>query len=309
MKPTTRKSSCTLAGSLLLALLFAAATPPAALADGGAAVRTRSHGGSSGSRGGHYHSGHRGGRVGVGVFLGSGYYRPYSPYYYGYGWGPYPPAYYLGGGNPGVGAFDLNVKPKKAEVYVDGTYVGTAGKLDGFPSHLWVERGEHELVFYLPGYETVARLVTALPGSVVDLTFEMIPGESVEPEQVASRWPGQGGPESEAVADGASYASPDRARGEARSGDWRGRAPAEDLDARAEPGRLLVAVAPSDASVYLDGRFLGTGRELSGLHSGLIVDPGSHQIEVVRPGFESQSSDFTVVAGQEVAVEVNLQQL
>jgi hypothetical protein len=243
----------------------------------------------------------------VGVFLGSGFYRPWGPYYYGYGYGPYPPAYYIGGVNPGVGAFDLNVKPKKAEVYVDGTYVGTAGKLDGFPSHLWVERGEHELVFYLQGYETVARLVTAIPGSMVDLTFEMLPGETLEPEQVASRWPGQGAPERSAVAD--SYAAPEGVRDEARSGEWRGRAPDADLDARAEPGRLLVAVAPSDASVYLDGRFLGTGRELSGLHSGLIVDAGSHQIEVVRPGYQSQSSDFTVATGQEIAVEVNLEEL
>ena len=75
--------------------------------------------------------------------------------------------------------------------------------------------------------------------------------------------------------------------------EWRERqemdAPSDDdtsrpRDVRSQPGVLMLHVEPNDASVYLDGRFIGTGEELSRLRSGLIVDVGSHRLEVVRPG-------------------------
>jgi hypothetical protein len=51
---------------------------------------------------------------------------------------------------------------------------------------------------------------------------------------------------------------------------------------------------------------LGTGRERSRLGAGLIVDPGSHKLSVVRPGRESRSVDFEIEAGQEIDLEVAL---
>ena len=78
-----------------------------------------------------------------------------------------------------------------------------------------------------------------------------------------------------------------RTRGEAA-----GEAGADRLDARGEPGSVRLEIEPDDASVYLDGRFLGTGRELARLRSGLIVDPGEHMLEVVRPGRRSERADL-----------------
>jgi hypothetical protein len=289
MKPRTRKATIAAAA---LALITALVAPPPAPADQGGAARTRSGGSTSGGRDGHRGS-HRVGRIGVGVHFGHGYYSPYRPYWgYGYGWGPYPGYYVSGRGGESPGAFDLNIKPKKAEVYLDGAYVGTAGKMDGYPSYLWVNRGEHELIFYLPGFETVVRRVTAIPGGVIDLSFEMIEGESRTAEEVTTL--------RAADADNAAY---DLRQSDSPEGV---RAP---VDARAEPGRLMVAVAPADASVYLDGRFLGTARELAGLHAGLMVDAGSHRLEVVRPGYASQSRDFSVDAGQEIDVDVSLDEM
>jgi len=285
MRPGIQKATL---AAVALTLVAALATPPPAAADSGGAARTRSGGGSSGGGDGSRSGSHRVGRIGLGVYFGHGYYSPYLPYWgYGYGWGP-SPRYYVSGDGASGGAFDLNVKPKKAEVFVDGIYVGTAGKLDGYPSYLWMERGDHELIFYLPGYETVVRQVTAIPGGVIDLSFEMIEGESRAPEEVSVRRGDEPAP------------APLRSDAAEAYGTV--------VDARTEPGRLMVAIAPSDASVYLDGRFLGTGRELAGLHAGLMVDPGSHQIEVVRPGYASQSRDFSVEAGQEIGVEVNLEE-
>ena len=34
-------------------------------------------------------------------------------------------------------------KPDRADVWVDGKYVGEARDLDGYPSYLWLEKGPH----------------------------------------------------------------------------------------------------------------------------------------------------------------------
>ena len=63
---------------------------------------------------------------------------------------------------------------------------------------------------------------------------------------------------------------------------------------------------PADASIYLDGRFLGTGEELARLHSSLLVDAGSHRLQVVRPGYESVEKEFVAVAGEVVELKLKL---
>ena len=68
----------------------------------------------------------------------------------------------------------------------------------------------------------------------------------------------------------------------------------------------MVTVQPDDASVYLDGRFLGTGRELAALRSGLIVDPGEHRVEVVRPGHQSAERTIDVESGRLLHVQIEL---
>jgi hypothetical protein len=81
----------------------------------------------------------------------------------------------------------------------------------------------------------------------------------------------------------------------------------ESFDARGEPARLRLEVAPDDASVYLDGRFLGTGRDLARLRAGLLVDPGVHTLEVVRPGFQPVRRSIEVGGGSEQSLEVELE--
>ena len=83
------------------------------------------------------------------------------------------------------------------------------------------------------------------------------------------------------------------------------RAPAAN-DARAEPARLVLVVEPEEASVYLDGRFLGSGREISSLRAPLIVDPGEHVLQVVHPDYRTQRREFSVDAGEEISLDVGL---
>jgi len=82
-----------------------------------------------------------------------------------------------------------------------------------------------------------------------------------------------------------------------------GAAPAPSGDSAA---RVRLDVTPDDASVYLDGTFLGTAAELEGLSAGLVVAPGSHKLEVVRPGYEAEDLDFEGTPGREVQLKVSL---
>ena len=268
------------------------------------AVNTRqstpaSRGRNRGSGGHRTHRHHIGLHFGYGGYYGygryyGGYYYPYyySPYYWGV---PYyvPRRAYQ---EHKLGAFDLNVRPKKAEVYLDGQYIGTAGRYDGFPDHLWLEEGSYELIFYRPGLGTERRVLSIYPGVVVDVRLQLVPGESVAPSELSTVDRSEG-----AMAEVRSaYEQQARAASPAPP-------PASaELDTRGVPGRVRLSVLPADASVYLDGRLLGSGDELGRLHAGLVVEAGSHLIEVVRPGYATEQVEFAVEEGAEVELEVLL---
>jgi hypothetical protein len=140
---------------------------------------------------GHGHGGH-----GV-VVAGGGFYYPwygFSPYWgwgwggWGWGWGPYPGYYGPPGGvdmnyamMAGYGAVDLNVKPNRADVWVDGKYVGEARDLDGYPSYLWLADGPHRLAIYKGGYKTFDEEISVRRGVKTDLRVRLEPGESEPP--------------------------------------------------------------------------------------------------------------------------------
>ena len=81
----------------------------------------------------------------------------------------------------GFGGLDLNVKPKKAEVWVDGHYAGTTADFDGYPSFLWLEEGDHTVAIYKGGYLTWEQEVGVFPGAVSSLKFRLAPGPSEPP--------------------------------------------------------------------------------------------------------------------------------
>lgn len=190
-----------------------------------------------------------------------------------------------------LGALNLVIKPKKSEVYVDGRFVGRAKEFDGYPGYLWLEEGSYEISLVRDGYVTFADRIAIQTGQVVDVKLRLQPGVSTP-----ARFPVEpvAEPEPEAqkqlvtVREGAS-------------------SPGIRQDVRASPGQLELVVQPPDTSVYLDGRLLGSGQELVDLHAGLIVDPGAHSLDMVRPGYEGQRLDFEVESGQTVSLQVTLQ--
>ena len=115
---------------------------------------------------------------GSGVFIPAGYYGGLYPFGYGYGYYGDPYGYYGGyyggyydpwyGGYPSYvqasngpsgdeeGALRLKVKPREAEVYVDGYYVGVVDDFNGVFQKLHIETGVHRIEIRAPGYEPLA---------------------------------------------------------------------------------------------------------------------------------------------------------
>ncbi|HKH46081.1 MAG TPA: PEGA domain-containing protein [Thermoanaerobaculia bacterium] len=253
-----------------------------------------------------------------GWWLGDNYW-PYDPYYYG------DPYYRDRGrrsyGRDDVGALDLDISPGRTQVYLDGQYIGTVDQYDGFPTYLWLDKGTYDIVFYLDGYKTLARQVSIYPGAVIDMDDRLEPGESVRPEDLVTKT-------HERRDDRLRYERERRERID-RGGDphgeddqgWRDRVSRDREDrrdrgeeieiehqgGRTEQGRLRLEVEPDDASIYLDGKFVGTAQDLASLRRGLLVEPGKHTVAVVRPGRESVERDFEVDAGEDVDLEIELE--
>ena len=275
------------------------------------------------------HSGHFDGhhRFGGGrIFVGGRFIDPFFfDFYYPFGWGGYwggywpdydpyynarPHGYY---DRDEMGALDLDVSPGRTHVFVDGQDLGEVDNFDGWPDYLWLPKGTYDVAFFLDGYKTIARQISIYPGNVIDLDDRMESGPSTRPEDLATkthehrdqrlseerersrRYEDQGDDEGWR----------DRVRRDRgpRRDDYRGRPPAGDDSAR---GRLVLEVQPEDASVYVDGRFVGTGSDIAMMHSGLPLATGDHKLSIVRPGRRAEEKTFTIKAGEDVRLDVKL---
>ncbi len=231
-----------------------------------------------------------------GWYGGFGSFWPYyfSPYAFGqygpYAWGPGPVGYAA----PNAGALDINTRPKKASVYLDGELIGRVDSFDGFPRYLWLREGSYRLAIFMEGHETLERSISVHPGVVIKIEDDLAPGHAVEPQPAAP-----------------APAAPRVAERNAPSGEsWRveNRGQPIEQDQRTEPARLMVEVQPGDAVVYLDGRLLGSGDQLANLHSPLVIDPGGHRLEVTRPGYASAVREFEATKGEDVSLRIELRQ-
>jgi hypothetical protein len=69
---------------------------------------------------------------------------------------------------------------------------------------------------------------------------------------------------------------------------------------------LKIAVNPSRAAVFLDGRFVGHVGEFVGPGRGLLVAPGKHQLKIALPGYKTFESDINPIANQKVELKTEL---
>jgi PEGA domain-containing protein len=252
---------------------------------------------------------------GFGFYSGYPYYGGY-PYYYGY---PYysGSAYY---GYP-VGSVRTEIKPQSAQMFVDGGYVGKADDYDGWWQRLDLEAGPHRLVFRSPGFHPYVVDIRVAPGQDIHLKYEMAAGNDAIDEKDMML------PRSEYENRGYRRQYPPDHRDDqyqrrppGNQGEYEPM-PGENEPPENDPGyygddqgqyqdrdqrTLVLHVEPSDATVYVDGNYYGTANDGGRSEIQVLLPPGNHRIEVVRPGYEGFSQNVLVSKDQDNHVNVIL---
>lgn len=232
----------------------------------------------------------------------------------------------------GYGALDLDVRPEEAEVWVDGRRVGIADNYDGFPTYLWLPAGDYEVVYYHPGYRTIHREYAIYDGMVIDVDDAMDRGEAIPPEELFDRPTPRRDARIqrdrerrlEAERDRRERSWRERRLEESRDRDpkpysernrrtrdpgdeepWRERRGADLVEEGPTPETAVrLRIVPGDASIYLDGSFLGLAEDVQEVP----VSPGSHRIEVVRPGYEGVSETLDSEPGEVIELVIELEE-
>lgn len=258
-----------------------------------------------------------GGYSGGGYWRGPGYsHRRYGYGYYDWWYAPY--GWYSWGYAPGYsyryrssdsGSLRLLVEPSKTRVYVDGYYAGIVDDFDGIFQRLNLPPGRHELSFKLEGYKTHrVRLYVPYDHTIkVHHDMERGEGEGVLDDSLDK--PGEEWARRDRDRD--RYDRDDeRERRRERSEARRAEARDEESDEAEAPrsgtakqASLRLSVRPEDASIYVDGSFRGTARELSSID----LRPGKHRIEVVRPGFRTFEREVDVASNEPTELNIELE--
>jgi hypothetical protein len=264
----------------------------------------------------------------VHVVVGGGYYRPYyyRPYYYSafydpwYGYQypyPYPPPYPYAY-HPYVpdASVRLDVKPKEAEVYVDGYYAGVVDDFNGTFQRLRVEPGEHEIELWLAGYHTVRQKIRLSQDNTFKIKYQMVPlGSGQAPEekpQPIAPPPDEGNQPQPRMQQ--PYSGQPMGRGPTtqpmpppnypRDPQSRGPEPPPGRQANSAHGTLAIRVQPGDAEISIDGepwRAPGGQERLT-----VDVPEGSHTVEIRKPGFRTYVTQVDVHRGQTTPLNVSL---
>ena len=232
-----------------------------------------------------------------------GWYYPYWPsYYYGHssygGWAPYG-GYYGGPGRvytyrtgPDTASLRVFVEPAKTRVYVDGYYAGVADDFDGIFQRLHLSPGRHEIALKLDGYRPHRMLLYVSAGQTVKLEHDMEKGAGEATFEDLSGGRGEGEVMDDRQPEGLDEES-DQPAPDERGGDQ---------PFRPEAGRLRLDVRPVDASIYVDGQFRGTAGQIGEM----VLPPGPHRIEVVRPGFRTEERDVELAPGSARSLAIEL---
>lgn len=226
------------------------------------------------------------------LYYGYGLYDPFwapmwSPFW---GWyGPYGPWDRVGAYDPNLSSARLQVKPKQAEVYVDGYLAGTVDDFDGALQRLNVPAGEHAITLYLEGYQTLTQNVLFRPRATVNIKYEL---SRLAAGQSSGARPQ---PSPEAVNLMQRQAPPEMR-------DPGGPAP-RARQRGSDFGTLAVRVQPRDAVVIVDGQeweSSGTGPLT------IELSEGTHDVEVRQEGFAPFRRTVRVRAGDTTTLNVSL---
>jgi hypothetical protein len=69
---------------------------------------------------------------------------------------------------------------------------------------------------------------------------------------------------------------------------------------------VKIDVNPERAAVFMDGLFVGHVGEFKGMGRGMLVAPGTHQIRIALPGYQTFETDINPLAHQKVQIKTEL---
>ena len=165
----------------------------------------------------------------------------------------------------GLSAYDINIRPKDADIFLDGVYVGKADDFDGSPKFLVVKPGTHTITAKKKGYKTYTVKVSIQPGEQINLN------KRLEPAPVYT---------------------------ENRKAEFSN--PSENKRAIPKIQSVFVKfnVKDQNAKVYFDDTFVGTIGEINKLHKPLIVETTVQYIYIESKGAKIQFSLDKLIKAQ-----------
>ena len=72
------------------------------------------------------------------------------------------------------------------------------------------------------------------------------------------------------------------------------------------PAILKLEVTPMEAGVFLDGAFAGYGQEFQGVGRAMLVNPGTHRIKFVLPGYQDFEAQVELLPKQKSTIKAVL---
>jgi PEGA domain len=266
-------------------------------------------------------------------FLYGGFYGGfYSGFYNSFyaGWYPLYAQYPYPGGSYGYygrswASARLEIKPRDAQVFLDGYFVGNVDQFDGVFQRLDLPTGEHEIQVYMKGYHGFRQRTLFRPGETYHFKAILEPLPAGAPEEAAPQ-PSANAPDP--------YGQPARDPRDPYVRGPYGRDPGQDPNRQpppqpGEPGRpmpmpmpdrpgdrrnpdgnsfgtLNIRVQPGDATVVIDGERWDSpdgGSRLS-----LQLAAGAHRVEVRKDGFKPYMSTIQIRPGETQALNISLPQ-
>ena len=195
------------------------------------------------------------------------------------------PNYYYGPRYEPTGAIRLKVKPREAEVFIDGYYVGLVDEFDGVFQRLRLEPGPKQLKIRSPGFQTLIVEVRIIAGRTITYEAGMHagdPGPQPRPEPPA--------------------AVPESTPSENLMGlPVSERAPQQHgVNYKTPPstlGGILLKVDPSEARIFVDGYYVGIVNDFDGSR-GLILESGPKTIKIQADGYEDIVIEVRILPGE-----------
>jgi hypothetical protein len=70
--------------------------------------------------------------------------------------------------------------------------------------------------------------------------------------------------------------------------------------------QLKLQVTPDRAAVFVDGGFVGTVREFSGVGRAMLVSSGKHRVKIALPGYQAFETEVNLLPKQKITIKTDL---